>query len=259
MNRQYRMVNRSEKEKAPFPSPAFILAILIMAMVAFGFYRFANHLITRSDMFRLRQIKVVGNRYLETSLIKRLSGVEPGVLLFRVPLDSVTRRILKNPYFAGVSVSRSLPSTLIISVQEREPVAYLVDHRIYMVDRAGKILLKKPKMSVENLPLITGLSVRQLLKNRKPLLKALDLIDKIREVDEGLFQFISEIHMNVKRAPNLYLIRGGARVDLSPEMTYKEIYLLSEFIRNSPVLNQLDKIKKIDLTFKDRIVVTRKS
>jgi len=259
MNRQYRMVNRSKKEKAPFPSPAFILAMLVMAMVVFGFYRFANHLITHSNMFQLRQIKVVGNHYLETSLIKRLSGVEPGVQLLRVSLDSVTRRILKNPYFAGVSVSRSLPSTLIISVQEREPVAYLVDHRIYMVDRAGKILLKKPKMSVENLPLITGLSVRQLLKNRKPLLEALDLIDKIREVDEGLFQFISEIHMNVKQAPNLYLIRGGARVDLSREMTYKEIYLLSEFIRNSPVLNQLDKIKKIDLTFKDRIVVTRKS
>lgn len=258
-HRQYRMVNRDRKEKPPFPSPQFLLAVFVLVVIGIGFYKFADYMITKSPMFRLRQIVVSNNHYLPESQILRSSGVAPGTPLYRIPVDSVARRLLQNPYLEGVSVSRSLPSTLLISVQERVPVAYLTDRQVYMVDRSGKILIKKPAMQLKNLPLITGLSARELLKNRAPLLDALDLLKKINEVDHTLLALISEVHIERKKDPCLFLVRGGARVEFKKNAVYKDIYLLSELFKNAALLNELEQIKKIDLKFADRVVISRKS
>lgn len=259
MNRQYRLVNRSVPQKKPFPSPAFILAVLVLSATGYGFYRFADYLILESRMFRLNDIEVVGNRFVEEEDIIKLAELKPGAGLFQMSTDSVARRIMENPYLQGVSVSRSLPATVILSVRERQPVAYLIDKKVYMVDAYGRILLKKSGMSLNNLPLITGLSVRKLLQNREPLFRALDLIQIIKEVDSELFQFISELYVGEQTVPHIYLIRGGAKVELGENHLYRRIFLLSKFLETSAILNQLNSIEKIDLTFKNRIIVTRKS
>ncbi|MEJ2634398.1 MAG: FtsQ-type POTRA domain-containing protein [Calditrichia bacterium] len=259
MNRQYRLAERKPKEKPPFPSPAFVFSLIVIFAVGYGFYCFGHYLAKDSQMFRLKKVVVQGNRFVDKEDILKLADLKTGVRLFQVIPDSVAGQVLKNPYLQGVSVSRSIPSTVIITVQERKPVAYLVDKDIYMIDAYGIILLKKTQMSLENLPFITGLSVRNLLKNRRPLLDALDLVGKIREVDQSLFQFISEIHMDSEEAPYLYLIRGGATVEIGMDGIYERLFLLSEFIKNSAILNQLEKVKNIDLRYADRIVVTRKS
>jgi cell division protein FtsQ len=257
--RQYRIVHPSKKERKLFPSPIFVLATMVVLIISYGFYRFANYLINETEMFELKNIKIVGNKYLEEEEILSLSEIKTGVNLFDIETDSVASKILKNKYFEGVSINRSLPSSLIISVQERQPVAYLIDGNIYMVDQTAIILLKKPSMPEYNLPIITGLSVPNLLADRTPLLEVLDLLSKVKKIDPELVQFISEIHSESKAAPCFYLIRGGAKVDLGYDSIHQKIYILSEFIKSNGMINQLDKIKKIDLKFTDRVVVTKKS
>jgi cell division protein FtsQ len=259
MNRQYKLVNRGLKEKAPFPSFSFILIMFFFMLLGYGFYQFSFYMINESKMFMLKNIEVKGSKYIKAKEIIKLASIEPDIKLFKVPLQSTAQKILKYPYFEGVSVSRVLPSTIIISVQEREPVAFLVDGNVYMVDYIGKILLKKPGMSLEKLPLITGLSVNQLLKNRQPLLNALHLIDEIKAVDKDLFQFISEVHIRKAEPPQLYLIRGGACVEIGDEQIKKRVLHLRELLKKPSILNDLDEIKNIDLTFNNRIIVTRKS
>lgn len=255
----YTLHNREKREKAPFPRPSFILGLLIFIVVGYGFYQFSNYLLTESQMFVLKDIKVKGNRFIHKKQILDLVAIETGVRIFQVSTDDMIKKILKNPYLQGVSITRALPSTLIISVQERQPVAYLVDQKIYMVDQFGKILLKKPEMNLENLPLITGLSVKSLLRDRQPLFDALKLIGIIREVDEGLFSFVSEVHIGRDTPPCLYLIKGGALVELGSDKLHKRIYILSEFLGKASVINQLESFKKINFSYKDRIIVTRKS
>lgn len=259
MNRQYRLVKRNKREKAPFPSFSFLLALVVMISIFYGFFRFARYMITESQMFQLQNIEVEGSNFIKQKEIIRLAGVQQGVKLFQISKESIAERLLRNPYLKGVSVGRSIPSTLIISIQERQPMAYLVDKKIYMVDPTGKILLKKPKMQFQDLPLITGIPVGQLLKNREPLYEALQLIRKIQGVDGTLFQFISEIHLSKNKPPRLYLIRGSAQVHLGREQIHQRIYTLCELIKRTEILNQLKDIKIIDLTYNNRVVVSRKN
>lgn len=259
MNRQDRIVRRNKSVPDRSLSPTLLLALIILLVTGFGFYRFACYLVNDSKMFSLQKIEVEGNGYISSAEILQKARLTLGEQLYQIEPEAVIRRILTIPYLRGVSVSRSLPSTLIISVQERQPVAYLVDRNIYMVDRNGKILLKKPGMSLQNLPLITGLTVAKLLENRQPLLQALNLIRKVDSVDPDLFQLISEVHIQYQTPPRFYLIRGGAVVELGRTRQPAKIYLLSELIKKTAVLNELNRIKRIDLRFNDRIVITRKS
>jgi cell division protein FtsQ len=259
MNRQYKLVPRAKPEKAPFPSLTSVLAIVVLVVCAYGFFRFTKYMITDSQMFLLKEIKVQNNQYLEEQDIVRLAGIQAGVKLFQISKAAVIERILANPYLEGVSVGRSIPSTLIISVQERQPVAYLVDQKIYMVDPEGKILLQKEGMQLQNLPLITGFTVNELLKDRNPLFQALKLIELITEVNPGIFQFISEIHLSKNGPAELFLIRGTARVELGESQIYEKIYLLGELVKRTKVLNELQNIKRIDLTYNNKVFITRKN
>jgi cell division protein FtsQ len=259
MNRQYRLVPRTRPEKAPFPSLTSVLAIVVLVVCAYGFFRFTKYMITDSQMFLLKEIKVQNNQYLEEQDIIRLAGIRAGVKLFQISKVAVIERILANPYLEGVSVGRSIPSTLIISVQERQPVAYLVDQKIYMVDPEGKILLQKEGMQLKNLPLITGFTVNEFLKDRSPLFQALKLIEFITEVNPGIFQFISEIHLSKNKPAELFLIRGSARVELGDSQIHEKIYLLGELIKRTEVLNELKDIKRIDLTYNNKVFITRKN
>ena len=259
MNRQYKLVPRTKPEKAPFPSLTSVLALVVIVMCAYGFFRFTKYMITDSQMFLLKEIKVENNHYLEEQDIIRLAGIQTGVKLFQISREAVIKKILDNPYLEGVSIGRSIPSTLIISVQERQPVAYLVDQKIYMVDPEGKILLQKEGMQLQNLPLITGFTVNELLKDRSPLFQALKLIDFITEVNPGIFQFISEIHLSKNEPAELFLIRGSARVELGESQIYERLYLLGELIKRTEVLNELKDIKRIDLTYNNKVFITRKN
>ncbi len=258
MKQQDRLVKRKTYRRERRTSATWLLALVIGVVVGFGFYRFAHYLVTESRMFTLQKIEVEGNRYVATDEILQKARIKMGTRLFQIAPDSIVERVRQIPYFRGVSVSRMLPSTLIISVQERQPVAYLVDGRTYMVDEEGKILLKKPGMNLEGLPLITGLSVKNLLKDRTPLLKALALVGQIRQVDADLFALISEIHIQYKQAPRFYLIRGGAEVVLGKQNYWQRIYVLSELLSRPEIINHLKDIRRIDLRFQNRVVVTRR-
>lgn len=254
-----RFRNELAGEKPPFPNLKWLIGILLVLLLGFGLFRLVSHLITNSQMFVLKNIQVEGNHLVERQEILKLAALRSGSRLFQIPTAEISNKILKNPYFKGVSLTRSLPSTLIISVQEREPVAYLIDQKIYMIDEYGKILQTKPGTTVSHLPLITGLSVKALLKNRKPLFSALNLISLMREIDSDLFQFVSEIHIDSKLPPCLYLIHGGARVEVGSRQLHQRIFVLSNFIKNSSVFGQLENIKRIDLSFKDRVIISKKS
>ena len=256
---RYSSMNRPANERPPFPSPLFVIGLMVVVLVGYGLFKFSQHMISESGMFVLKQVTVEGNQYVSSEEIIKKADLNVGDKIFQIPIAEITERVTEIPYLNGVSISRSLPSTVIISVQEREPVAYLIDQRSYMIDETGIILLKKPAMTLEDLPLITGLSVPRLLKNRKPLLDALKLVDLIQGVDQDLFHLISEIHIDEDQPARLYLIRGGATVKLGVDDLPKKIYLFSEFVKKDNIINQLESIKLIDLSFNDRVVVTRKS
>lgn len=253
-----RKKNNTSAASIFYPTPRMAVKWLLFFAIIYGAVMFGNFLVKKTAFFRISRIEVVGNHYLDDQQILEMAAVDSSLTLFQINAVEISKRILENPYVRGVSITRAFPSTVLISVQERRPVLYLVDRIIYMVDENGGIFKKMPSMPMGGIPIVTGLSVNELNKDKTPLLKALRLKRKIEEVDNSLFSFISEIHIRKDSWPELYLVKGGARVYLGSSHHYERLYLLSQLLNKPSIIAQLPQIKRIDLTFRNRVILRKR-
>ena len=243
-----------------YPTPNMVLWGVLVFVLVYGIFYVGRIAIVQSGYFKIERIKVTGNHYLSEKNIQDIAKVDLNQSMFAINLANITDMLLENSYLLGVSVSRVLPSTLLIDVQEREPLMYLADQAVYMVDESGMILKKLPRMMMGKLPIVTGLSQQQVSTDSSRLQAAVNLIKKIQEVDASLLPLISEINFQKNRtAPELVLIKGAARVRIGADHHYQRIFLLSELLRKQPVMDHLPGIRMIDMTFSDRIIVQNKT
>ncbi|RMF58492.1 MAG: FtsQ-type POTRA domain-containing protein [Calditrichaeota bacterium] len=242
-----------------YPTPRLAVWWVVIIVLGYITFKFGTYLIQKTNFFAVHRVEIVGNKYLKDSEILSLAAIDTQQTLYDIDPKEISERILNNPYIKGVSITRAFPTTLLLSIEEREPVLYLVDRVIYMVDESGLILKKLPDMPMGDIPIITGISKKSLEKDMSPLMSVLGLKRKIEEVDNSLFSFISEIHLNNDGSPELYLVKGGGKVYLGKSHHYERLYYLSQLLNRPDVVNRLDKIKRIDLRFQRRIILQKRS
>lgn len=88
--------------------------------------------VTTTPLFDLRTLRVSGNRHLSNVQVARLAGLSPTTNVVWLRAGAVADRIERNPWVLRAHVSRALPGTVVVSIQERRAVA---------VVEAGKSLL----------------------------------------------------------------------------------------------------------------------
>lgn len=251
---------RYKKRKFYFtPTPKVTGVLFGFALIAYSSVFGVKYLKHNTHLFILEDIKISGLNYLEDDEVRQYVQTEIDKPLYDIQLDKIAKEILKNKYIRAVSVSRNIPSTLFIDVQERTPVLFLLDKSLYMVDETGIILKKLSSTPTQGLPVVTGITVNELLQDREPLYQALEIVNIIKEVDLTLLAYVSEVNLQKDKWPVFFLVRGGAKVVLGDSQYYERVYLWSELFRQAPVINKLDQIKKIDFTFSGRVVIEYKT
>lgn len=127
-----------------------LLALGLLGVGLVGTPRLLGH----SAFFEIRQIEVVGLRYLTPDQIMTAARVEEAGNLFR-DLDGIEDRVRGIPGVAGVSLRRKLPGTLRIVVSERMPVAFVVGQDgLIPLDRDARPLPYDPTLGAIDLPVI---------------------------------------------------------------------------------------------------------
>jgi cell division protein FtsQ len=93
---------------------------LVMISAAVGAWAVAA-----SPLFHVRDVRITGNRHLSTSEVVRLAGIPTDANLLTVQSKRVLRGLARSPWVRTAEVRRELPWTLIVTVEERLPVAWL--------------------------------------------------------------------------------------------------------------------------------------
>lgn len=255
-----RQTYRNKKRKFYFtPTPKVTGVIFGFALITYSSVFGVKHLVHKTHLFMLEDIKISGLQYLNEDEMRKCSQVEMDQPLYNIRIDQISKNFLENKYIRAVSVSRHIPSTLLIDVQERKPVLFLLDKSLYIVDDTGIMLKKPPTMTAKGLPIATGITVNELLQDRKPLYRALEILDIVKDIDKTLLEFVSEVNLQKDNWPVLFLIQGGAKVYLGNSNHYKRVYLWSQLFKQTEILSNLEQIKKIDFTFSDRVVIEYKT
>ena len=258
------MAQRKTNNAPWVPTPLRMLKLAMVVAIGYAIFLGARALYEKSAFFPVTQVEVVGNGYLAHSDILALAQVDFTASLNEIDTKVIADRLLQNPYISGVSVTTLLPSKVLISIEERQPVFYLLDQGLFMVDRQLTLLEKLPGMSFEQVPLVTGLKRQQVEEDSTRLREALKLVGKMdelnREFKGNLRPLVSEISLKNSSNPELVLVKGGARVQLGSSDHYQRLYTLGEFmLGKAKKIQELSNIKRIDLTVPSRVIVQKRS
>lgn len=145
-----------KKSNRNFIMVLIFLPILAVGVSSYTVFQGIQNYITTSSYFKLRDLTVDGItdvRYIDVMKEEIL-----GANIFRIDTRKLSQRIKNRfPTFYSVTVTRLLPSTLLIVAKERLPVAVVRREAFYLFDNEGVVVSKFPLAEQVDFPVITGL------------------------------------------------------------------------------------------------------
>lgn len=163
------------------PGWKFIGAILLLGIVVFG-ARAALEGARRMAFFRVRTVEVRGARYLDPREIVRRLQIDTLTSLWD-DLDPLLERVRVHPQVTSVEISRKMPGTLVVTLQENLPVALIPTPRgLLPFDSLGTQLPIDPLRTDLDLPVVA---------TRDPVL--LKLVGAIRRTEPRVFARMEEV------------------------------------------------------------------
>ena len=132
-----------------------ILSILVVFVVIICCYLFIN-----SSFFAVGNVIVEGNNYISNSDVFAIAGISERINIFRLDTTDTKNRLMKDLRIAQVDVTRQFPATVVISLKERQPYAYVaMGYGFAEVDDRGTILAVFKTLKQCNVPMITGIKL----------------------------------------------------------------------------------------------------
>ena len=122
------------------------IALVALPVILVAAFALASY----TSLFATRDIHIEGAVTLTREDVLRLAGIGPGTNVFHLDADAVARALVADPWIATASVERHLPGTVVIRLQEREPIARSTTGSTTVVLAGDGVVL--PGASVGGLP-----------------------------------------------------------------------------------------------------------
>ncbi len=148
------------------------LLVGLIAFTWFGIRTLFNKLLIENDQYRVRIIEVNTDGVMSREQALELTGVQEGLNIFSLNLESAQRALASIPEVKDARVERNLPETVTISIEARRPVAWVAPHdtgldpstmeAAFLVDAEGTMM--KPDdlgPGVTRLPVVYGVPTEQ--------------------------------------------------------------------------------------------------
>ncbi len=163
----------------------FIVLVVIVWILALRWQQ--NRVVSR--------VSVVGTNLLRQQEILDLVKLNGTRAVRDVNTAEIERRVAKHPFVKSVSVFMSVSDALTVQIEERKPIAMLVNKgRQFYVDAEGKVLPYRLTETVLDLPLLSGFGRGAVDSVR--LAMALSTMNTLQEQNSKLFRSLSEIDIH---------------------------------------------------------------
>lgn len=184
------------KGRNALPRQAFAAGLLV-ALFGMAVLLWGRRLLSTVAYFDVRQVEVVGARWIAPDSILRLAVIERDRSVWDDWSD-VEARLRAHPLVERVDVRRRGVRGLRIVVEEVQPLALVGIPELRAVRGDGQILPIDPRGTAMDLPLLTraaeveGDSTRL---REGPALAALEAFGRLRSIDPGLAEVISDFDL----------------------------------------------------------------
>ena len=177
-----------------------IIGLLLIIYAAFFIVLRFKEFIIHSNYFRINNVIVNNNKFLDNVVILKEINDIKGENIFALDINKLRSRYEALPDVKSVVIERSFPNIILVNIKERIPIGQIsCDHNIYGIDEDGVII--KLNGSRE-LPEIIGLKIKN--PEVSELIKKIIIIIKTYNVGR-LAEFGRLKNINVKRSKTLIL------------------------------------------------------
>jgi cell division protein FtsQ len=192
--------------------------------------------------FKLNNIVIEGQKNLSIQDLLAQFNADNNTPIFLINLDEARKILLQNDWVAQAIVMRILPSTIVIKILERKPIAvWQYNKELFLIDDSGHSI-KADVAKFTNLPHFVGsganLYAASFLKTLEP-----NLLEQVRSI----------VRVGERRWD--LLLKNGALIKL-PEKDIQQAlrYLQEKYLSNAAAVQ---KIKMLDMRDSQKYYITK--
>ena len=217
-----------------------------------------THSLANARVLQISTIRVRGHHHLaEGEVLALLDGLL-GRHILMTDLETWRQRLLVSPWIAQAALRRVLPSTVVVAIRERTPMALArFGGTLYLVDEGGLVIDEYgPNYAQLDLPILDGLGDRP--RGGDPsveLARAALAAHAIASLSArpDLLQTVSQIDVTNPRDAVLTLDQDTAQVHVGSEQFLER---LQTYLGLAGALHaRVPDIEYVDLRFADRVYV----
>ncbi|MBI4478621.1 MAG: FtsQ-type POTRA domain-containing protein [Acidobacteria bacterium] len=257
-----RLQKRSQAEsKRPGPTHeqagvrSLSMRFLVLACITCGLWLLTQY-VDADPRFRVHNIELRGDQYVARMEVEKVFGADHEISIYQIPLEQRRRELEQIPWVRSATLTRVLPDRVVISVEERKPLAFLWTRRgIELIDRDGVILETPPGVSW-TFPVLRGVSDREKADMRRARMERYLMLTEELRLAEGRFPSeISEVDLTDPADIRAVIAdaSGALRLHLGDEK-FRERY---EIYRShiAEWRQQFNEIHSIDLRYEGQAVI----
>lgn len=237
MNSPGNMYSSPQKNKQTKRNIFLFCAVIVCCILLFSFKATIKNQLLKFDIFLLTNVQITGCLKTTPDKIREYAQVKYNSRLFAVDQQNLQKRLEKHPWIFKTEVTRRLPDTLVIALQEYVPRAIIQlgekgKEKSFYVDREGTPFIELAVGQDMDFPVITGLerlnSVEGLKVQLVNIMEFLILTDKD---DPNLpAQSVSQLHVDFREGITLFLVDFPFPIFLGKDNIQKQYYRLKKVV-----------------------------
>ena len=186
--------------------------VLLAGTVVGG--RYAHRWLTHTPQLGARTIEVSGNAHVSRDEVLGAAHLALGSNVLAIDLDRASRLMGRLPWVGRATVTRQLPDTLRIAIEERTPAALVAVGGLYLASADGTLFKRAEPGDPVDLPVVTGLARESFRERpdgaREEVRDALALMGDLESAQLGAASRLQEVHRD--ETGDLSVMLGGTYV-----------------------------------------------
>ena len=231
---------------------AFLVLVIGIFTLSFNWSNFKK-------IYDISEINIYGTTFFDQSIIEEKSNVLKSYNIFDRELENYKNEILQFDHITDCKISRNFPSTIDVTIYEREPIALISSDELIILDSEGVCL--PVEYCDLSLPILSNFKSNPELypKGSKTVstnvLSSVSLMKFTKDNFSTIYDNISEFVFNEDSEYEIILKNGKTRIFLGSQNLQKKIKYLESFQETLKEEKNITDFRYIDLRFNNQVIV----
>lgn len=236
-----------------------IINSIMFFMIIFGICVLSFNWADFKKIYTVKEVNIYGTTFFDQSIIEEKSNAIMSYNIFNSKLRNYKDEILNFDHIIDCKISRKFPSTIDITIYEREPVALISSDELIILDSEGVCL--PVEYCDLSLPILTNFKSNPELYPKGSTTASTNVLNSVilmkytKDNFSMIYDDISEFVFNEDSEYEIILKNGKTRIILGTKKLQNKIKYLSLFQETLKEEKNIKDFKYIDLRYNDQIIV----